>query len=159
MVYVEQVQIIYSVLYIVWQSTLSENITFAPMESTRQQKFAKQIQRELGDIFLKEGKNFYGNAFVTVTIVRVTSDLGEARVHLSMFKQQDPVALLEQIKKHKSEIRKQLGQRIKDTIHHIPNLVFFIDDSLDYAEKINSVMKDIEIPAETKMNSDDYKEE
>lgn len=129
------------------------------MESTRQQKFAKQIQREIGEIFLKDGKDFYGNAFVTVTKVRVTSDLGEARIHLSMFKQQDPVALLEKIKKHKGEIRKLLGKKIKDTIHHIPDLVFFIDDSLDYAEKINSVMKDIEIPAESKMNNDDYKEE
>lgn len=129
------------------------------MDSTRQQKFARQIQREIGDIFLKDGKDFYGNAFVTVTQVRVTSDLGEARIHLSMFKQQDPKALLEKIKKHKGEIRKLLGQKIKDTIHHIPDLLFFIDDSLDYADKINTVMKDIEIPAETKINPADYKEE
>lgn len=129
------------------------------MDSTRQQKFAKQIQREIGDIFLREGKDFFGNAFVTVTQVRVTPDLGEARIHLSMFRQNNPAKLLEQIMKHKGEIRKRLGQRIKNTIHHIPALNFFIDDSLDYADNINRVMKDIEIPGETKLNTDDYKEE
>lgn len=140
-------------------TNLSKNITFARMDSTRQQKFSKQIQREIGDIFLKEGKGFLGNAFVTVTQVRVTSDLGEARIHLSMFKVAEPKKLLESIVKHKVEIRTLLGKRIKNTIHHIPNLVFFIDDSLDYVDKINSVMKDIDIPSESKLNSDDYKEE
>ncbi len=138
---------------------LQKLTNFARMESTRQHKFARQIQREMGDIFLKEGKHYFGNAFVTVTQVRVTPDLGEARIHLSLFNQPDPEGLLERIRKHKSEIRKLLGAKIKDTIHHIPDLHFFIDDSLDYADKINTVMKTITIPDETKINPGDYKPE
>ena len=130
------------------------------MESTRQQKFAKQIQREISEIFQKHGKDFYGNAFVTVTKVNVTPDLGLARINLSLFKQQEPDKILERIRKHKGEIRKHLGNKIKDTIHHIPDLDFYIDNSLDYVEKMDSVFNKIEIPkeGESKMDESAYKD-
>ena len=129
------------------------------MESTRQQKFSKQIQREISDIFQKHGKDFYGSAFVTVTKVNVTPDLGLARVNLSLFKQVNPNDILERIRKHKGEIRKHLGNKLKDTIHHIPDLDFYIDNSLDYVEKIDSLLNQIEIPkqGESKMDESDYK--
>lgn len=116
------------------------------MESTRQQKFARLIQREVSDIFSKHGKEFFGNAFVTITKVNVTPDLGLARINMSMFKQTEPQKILEQIQKHKGNIRKLLGIKIKNTIHHIPDLEFFVDSSLDYVEKMDNIFKHIEIP-------------
>lgn len=116
------------------------------MDSTRQNKFSKLILKELADIFAREGKNYYGNAFVTITDVRITPDLSQARVYLSLFKEKQPQQLLETIKLHVREIRKILGNRIRNQVRIIPELQFFIDDSMDYAEKIDKLMKTIVIP-------------
>jgi ribosome-binding factor A len=140
-------------------SAQQKNNTFAAMESTRQQKFARQIQREVGDIFIKEGKSLIGQSFITVTNVRITPDLGEARIHLSVFKPTNPTALVAHLNKHKAELRKMLGIRIKNTIHHIPQLLFFVDDSLDYVDNINKVMDNIVIPDHSQINPNDYKTE
>ena len=69
-----------------------------------------------------------------------------AKIYLSLFKQKDPEALLETIRLHTKEIRKELGNRIRNQVRIIPDLHFFIDDSLDYAETINNIMKNIVIP-------------
>lgn len=116
------------------------------MDSTRQQKYAKLIQKEVSDIFSHEGRNFYGNAFVTITNVRITPDLGIAFIRLSLFKQKDPKKLIETINRHSPEIRKKLGQRIKNQARHIPELKFFIDDSLDYVDKMEAIFKNLDIP-------------
>ena len=117
------------------------------MDSTRQLKFAKLIQKEIGDVFLKEGRNFYGASFVTVTGVKITPDLSKARIHISVF-QNKGEQVLQQLQIHAHEIRKALGNRIRNQARIIPELEFFIDDSLDYAEKIDKIMKDIVIPPE-----------
>ncbi len=117
------------------------------MDSTRQLKFARLIQKEIGDIFLKEGKNFYGSSFVTVTGVRITPDLSKARIHISVF-QNKGEEVIRGLHVHSREIRKSLGERIRNQARIIPELEFFIDDSLDYAEKIDKIMKDIQIPPE-----------
>lgn len=116
------------------------------MDSTRQNKFAKLILKEMAEIFGREGKNYYGNAFVTITDVKVSPDLGIAKIYLSLFKQKEPEALLETIRTHTREIRGLLGNRIRNQVRIIPDLHFFIDDSLDYAESINNLMKNIVIP-------------
>ncbi len=115
------------------------------MDSTRQLKFARLIQKEIGDIFLKEGKGYYGSSFVTVTGVKITPDLSKARIHISVF-QNKGEEVLQQLHIHTREIRKHLGERIRNQARIIPELEFFIDDSLDYAEKIDKIMKKIHIP-------------
>ena len=119
------------------------------MDSTRQLKFARLIQKEIGDIFLKEGRNYYGSSFVTVTGVKITPDLSKARIHISVF-QNKGEEVLQQLHIHTHEIRKALGARIRNQARIIPELEFFIDDSLDYAEKIDKIMKDIVIPPDSK---------
>ncbi|HNQ12702.1 MAG TPA: 30S ribosome-binding factor RbfA [Bacteroidia bacterium] len=119
------------------------------MESMRQQKFARLIQKELADLFNKEGRNFFGSSFITVTGVRVTPDLGLARVHLSIFKETDKSAVLDNIEQHHTEIRKKLGQRIRHQVRAIPELQFFIDNSMDYAEKMDQIFRDLNIPPQT----------
>lgn len=129
------------------------------MESTRQQKFSRSIQKDLGEIFQRGGRDFFGNAFVTVTGVRITPDLSIARVNVSILQKNLRTTALEMMRRAKPEIRKQLGMKLKDTIHHIPDLEFFLDESLDQVEKIDNIMKDIVIPDHTKTNPSDYSEE
>lgn len=113
---------------------------FCPMDSQRQLKVSKMLQRELGDMFQREGKSKYGGAMITVTKVTVTKDLSIARVFLSLFATKDKQALLETIRMNAGETRYNLGRRIKNQVRHIPELEFFEDDSLDYIEKIEDLL-------------------
>ncbi len=111
------------------------------MDSTRQLKVARLVQKEIADILLREGKNYFGSALITVTAVRISPDLSFAKIYLSLFGTKDRDALLTLIKEHRSEIRKNLGQRIKKQVRIIPELNFYIDDTMDYAERINELLK------------------
>lgn len=111
------------------------------MDSTRQLKVARLVQKEIADILLREGKNYFGSALITVTAVRISPDLSFAKIYLSLFGTKDREALLTLIKEHRSEIRKNLGQRIKKQVRIIPELNFYIDDTMDYAERINELLK------------------
>lgn len=123
------------------------------MDSTRQLKYARLIQKEISDIFQKEGKDFYGSAFVTVTGAKVTPDLSIARIYLSVFKNQGE-QVIEQLTLHAREIRRKLGSKIRNQARIIPELEFFLDDSLDYAEKMDKIMKGIVIPPDPSDASD-----
>ncbi|CAN5389001.1 hypothetical protein BH11BAC2_BH11BAC2_03290 [soil metagenome] len=116
------------------------------MDSVRQQKYAKLIQKELGDLFLRDGKDWYGNQFVTVTSAKITPDLALARVQISVFKAEKPLEIIKALKKHHTEIRHQLGLRIGKQARIIPNLEFFLDDTLDYVDKIENLFKNLHIP-------------
>ncbi len=111
-----------------------------PMESQRQKRINKLLQKDLGEILQRESPNKFLRAMITVTQVKVTSDLSIARVYLSIFGA-DTQKVMEQIKLHTSEIRKQLGLRVKNQLRHVPELQFFVDDSLDYIENIEKLLK------------------
>lgn len=111
------------------------------MDSTRQLKVARLVQKEVADIFLREGKNYFGNALITVTGVRISPDLSFAKIYLSLFGIKDRVALFKSIKEYVPEIRKRLGQRIKKQVRIIPEINFYIDDSMDYAARINELLQ------------------
>lgn len=98
------------------------------------------LQRELGEMFQREGKSRYGGALITVTKVNVTKDLSLARVFLSLFATKDKKQLMETIKYHTGETRFNLGKRIKNQVRHIPELEFFEDDSLDYIDNIDNLL-------------------
>src|SRR4051812_21846391 len=101
------------------------------MDSTRQNKISRLIQKELSEIFQRESRNLFDGAFITVTMLRVSPDLSVAKVYVSLFASKDPKALLKKIKESTKEVRKLLGLRIKNQVRIIPLLEFFIDDSLD----------------------------
>ncbi len=110
------------------------------METNRQLRISRLIQKDLGEIIQVSAKNWAPGAMITVTKVYVTSDLSIARVYLSVFgKKADEVLSLVEMKS--GEIRKQLGQRVKNQLRHVPELRFFIDDSLDYIENIENLLK------------------
>jgi len=115
------------------------------MESKRQQKYAKLIQKELGEIFQKESRLLVGRAMVTVTRVIMSPDLGLAKAYLSILIT-DPQGTFDQIHTHKKEIRHQLAKRIGKSVRVIPELAFFPDDSASYAQHMDKVIGDLNIP-------------
>jgi ribosome-binding factor A len=110
------------------------------MDSKRQSKIAKLIQKELAEIFLEDGIPVY-DCMITVTQTTVTPDLSLARSYLSIFNAEDNEAVISVIKKNTKDIRFRLAQKIKHQLRVIPQLVFFIDDSLDYLENIENLLK------------------
>ncbi|WOK06079.1 30S ribosome-binding factor RbfA [Imperialibacter roseus] len=116
------------------------------MESTRQQKYARLIQKELGEIFQRDTKHMFGKAFITITLVKMSPDLGFAKVYLSIFMAEDRNEMLAQINERKSQVRKLLGQRIGKQVRIIPEIAFFIDDTEDHAHKMDSLINSLEIP-------------
>ena len=112
------------------------------MESTRQLKVSKLLQKDLGEIFQRESKNLFRGAMITVTKVHVTPDLSMAKVYLSLFAIENKDGLLEQIQVHAREIRYKLGQRIGKQVRVVPELHFYLDDSLDYIENIERLLDD-----------------
>lgn len=111
------------------------------MESIRQKKIASLIQNELGVIFHRVSGDLFKGAFITVTVVRMTSDLSLARVYLSFLGVKDKQTLLDDINSHKSKIRGQLSRAIGKVIRKIPDLFFYLDDSSEYAQNIDQLLK------------------
>lgn len=110
------------------------------MDSRRQQKVSQVILQDLAQIFQQEAKSKFGGAFITVTIVRVSPDLGNAKVFLSIMgsQQKETLALIEAQNK---EIRKELARRVRHQLRKVPELHFKLDDSLDYYENIDQLLK------------------
>ena len=121
------------------------------METTRQQKIGRLLQKELGDIFLKYARQTSGT-LITVTNARITPDLSLAHIHLSFFPTERTTELFEKIREMKNEIRYELGNRVRHQLRIIPELVFHIDDSLDYAENIDRLLKSDPPSEETEEN-------
>jgi ribosome-binding factor A len=109
--------------------------------SIRQQKVESLLQKELAIIFQKESRNLFNGALITVTVIRVAPDLGFAKVYLSFFMTKDKDALLTDIKSHNSKIRYELGRVVGKQLRIVPGLQFYRDDSIDYAQNINELLK------------------
>ena len=110
------------------------------METTRQQKIARMLQKELGEIFLLYARELHGT-LITVTNVKVSPDLGIARTYLSVFPVDKTVEVLEKVKSDTRSIRFDLGKRVRFQLRIVPELFFHIDDSLDYLENIDKLLK------------------
>lgn len=110
------------------------------MESTRQSKIARLIQKELSEIFLMQAKSMNG-VLVSVTAVRVSPDLSIARVYISVFPSERGDEIVKNLNNNMKSIRFELGNRLRHQLRIIPELKFFIDDSLDYLERIDELLK------------------
>jgi ribosome-binding factor A len=111
------------------------------MESVRQQKVSKLLQKELAEIFRSQSRALFGGAFITVTQVRVSPDLGSAKVYISIMATKDRNAIFKLINEQNHIIRKKLGAIVGKQLRVVPELHFYIDDSLDYAMKIEELLK------------------
>ena len=114
--------------------------------TVRQQKFSRLIQKELSDIFQRDQRGVLGNAFITIVDVRVSPDLSVARVYISMMLAKDKKAVLQKLDAHKKEIRKALGDRIRNQARIVPELAFFIDEVEENAQRMESLLKGLQIP-------------
>ena len=110
------------------------------METTRQNKIARLIQKELSEIFLLQTKSMPG-VLVSVSIVRISPDMSYARAYLSVFPSERGDEIVKNINDNMKSIRFELGNRVRHQLRIIPELKFFVDDSLDYAEKIDELLK------------------
>lgn len=119
------------------------------METNRQKKIGALLQTDLVDILQGEiRKNYISNLIISVSKVNVTSDLSIAKVYLSVFPSEKGPELLAAIKSNAPLIKHDLSQRVKLQLRRVPNLIFFLDDSLDYIEKIDNALSGKENPIE-----------
>lgn len=111
------------------------------LESVRQQKVNKLLAKELAEIFRANARALFGGAFISVTGVRVSPDLGLAKVYVSIMGSKDRDAVFALIKSQAHVIRKKLGGVVGRQLRVVPELSFFLDDSLDYAMRIDELLK------------------
>lgn len=111
------------------------------METTRQQKIAKQIQKDMAEIFQKEAPEVVAGSLVTVTGVRVSPDFGYAKIYVSIFPFDHCQTVMASLDHHLSRLRGLLGHRIRHQVKNVPEIQFFVDDSLEYIEKIDEALK------------------
>lgn len=110
------------------------------METTRQNKIARLLQKELSEIFQQQTRNTHG-VLISVSAVRISPDLSVARAYLSIFPSEKSAELIKNINDNMKSIRYELGTRVRYQLRIIPELKFFVDDSLDYLEHIDELLQ------------------
>jgi ribosome-binding factor A len=113
------------------------------MAGKRIDKFEKQAQKDIGTIFQQKSHDWFGGAFITVTRVIASPDLGYLKIYLSMFNVKNKAELMENIEFRNKEIRKELATLIRHSVKKIPELSFFEDDSLDYQIKMDALFESL----------------
>ncbi|HNB81760.1 MAG TPA: 30S ribosome-binding factor RbfA [Chitinophagaceae bacterium] len=116
-------------------------------ESKRQKQVASLLQKEMSDIFQREGLNIIHGGMISISKVKVTPDLMEARFYLSFYQIPEPEKMLAHIKSLDWELRKQLASRIRNNVRKIPVLHYFLDDTLDYVFHMEEVFRNLHIPS------------
>lgn len=118
------------------------NFYFLKMDSVRQNKISRLLLKETGEIFQRESFRLFNGAMITVTEVRASADLSVAKIYLSLFSTiNNPQELIDKVNENKSKIRFELGKRVKNQLRKVPELIFYIDDSLDKMERIEKLLK------------------
>ena len=112
----------------------------------RQQKYSRFLQKEISNIFQRDRRGILQNEMVTIAEVKISPDLGVAKVYISMMLAKDKDATLGRLNAHKSEIRKELGNKIGKQVRIIPELVFYIDEVEENAFEIDSLINSLNIP-------------
>ena len=114
---------------------------FANMETNRQKKIAGVLQKDLVDILQNAARDGLKGVIISVTKVHVTSDLGQAKVYLSVFPSSKRDSILEGIISNTRTIRYEMAQRTKNQLRRMPEISFYVDDSLDYIENIDTALR------------------
>ena len=112
------------------------------MESTRQKKVSRLLQKEIAEILRQKTPVLAPGKMLTVTTVRVSPDLGTSRIYLSIFPSAANSDVLESINNAKGLIRNELGKLVRNQLRVVPELIFFLDDSLDYIDNIESLLSE-----------------
>ena len=112
-------------------------------EGKRQRQVAGALQEELNDIFRRLGLGMLDGGMVSISSVKVTPDLLEARIYISLFQVKDTAGVMKTIETRAWEIKKELADRVKHQLRRIPVLHFYHDDTLDYVFKMEEIFKEI----------------
>jgi ribosome-binding factor A len=112
------------------------------METTRQNKISRLLQKDVAEIIQKEARDLFSGILISVTNVRISPDLSIARIYLSIFPSEKGAATMLEIKKNHSKIRGLLGLKVGKQLRIVPQLDFHIDDSLDYIDNIDRLLKE-----------------
>jgi ribosome-binding factor A len=118
--------------------------------STRQQKFSRLVQKELSEIFQRDKRGILDNTLISIADVKMSPDLGVASIYLSMLLVKDKQKMLDKLNVAKREIRKALGDKIGKQVRVIPELIFYIDETEENAQRIENIIKNLNIPPESK---------
>ena len=118
------------------------------MTSTRQLKFSRLIQKELAEIFQKDQKSMFRNNIISVTHVEVSPDFSIAHVQLSLLLDKDKDQMLETVHTHKSNIKHALAKKIGKQTRKIPDLIFHLDHGAEHAQKMDRILRELNIPPE-----------
>lgn len=116
-------------------------------ESKRQKQAAGLIQRDLSELFQRNAANWLGKpTFVTVTNVAMSPDLSVAKVYLSFVLDDNRQAMMDTLNQRKNDVRRVLGNRIGKAVRVVPELIFYLDESADYASHIDQLLSELDIP-------------
>lgn len=113
------------------------------MESKKQRQIGELIKRNFGLVMQQEGAFFLEGAFVTVTDVKMSSDLGLAKIYVSIFNAEDKHATLIRMGEYKYKLQQELVRRIRKHVRRIPKIDFYIDDTLDEMDRLNNLFDKI----------------
>lgn len=113
------------------------------LEGKRQKQVASVLERDFNNIFQKLGLSMMDGGMISISTVKVTPDLHEARVYLSFYNVKDPVKALKAIQERDWEIKKMLTASIRHQLRTMPVLSYYIDDTLEYADKMETLFKEI----------------
>lgn len=108
----------------------------------RQNKIAKQIQKDIADIIQMHAREFITGKMLTVTAVRISPDLSIARIYISVFPSENSTNTIADLNAHHGLFRNELGRKLRHQVKKIPDINFFLDDSLDYIDNIENLLKD-----------------
>ncbi len=128
------------------------------LEGKRQKQVAAVIEKDMNEIFQRLGLSMIDGGMVSIAAVKITPDLFDARIYLSFFQVKDPVETLNKIQERNWEIKKELTARVRHQLRSMPQLTFYIDDTLDYVDKMEVLFKEIKktdaiaAPASTTIN-------
>ena len=123
-------------------------------EGKRQKQIGGLIQEEINHIFQRMGMSIMEGAMVSISSVKVTPDLLEARIYLSIYNAQDNKAILRKIEDRAWEVKRELATRVRNQLRRIPELKFFLDDTLDHVFKMEELFRQIK-PSETEDREED----
>ena len=110
-------------------------------QSTRQQKVSRELQRYLAELLRSKGMAYFGGAMVTVSEVRISPDLSIAKVYVSVFPSNRQEEVMKQLEDEKKHLRGELGDLVAKQLRIVPDLDFYLDTTLDYAEHIDELLK------------------
>ncbi|MFZ1749664.1 MAG: ribosome-binding factor A [Saprospiraceae bacterium] len=113
------------------------------MDSKRQLQISEMIKRNFAPVFQEHGIYIYGSAFVTVTAVKVTPDLAQAKVYLSIFNADDKDLVLNKVIRHTQMLKIALARRIKNQIRRIPSIFFYFDETIDEMYKVEDMFRNL----------------